>query len=62
MKRRIDPFKLVAELLGLASVALVGCGIHAIYPPAAWIFLGVACGIPYIVSTLRSLPRQGDKR
>lgn len=62
MKRQID--KLAAELFGLASVALIACGLHAIYPPAAWIFLGVVCGIPYVARTIGSLrqARQGDER
>jgi hypothetical protein len=55
MKKRFDPFKFAAEFLGLASVLLIGYGIDRIYPPAAWIFLGIVCGIPYIVSTAQSL-------
>lgn len=64
MKRRFDPLKLAAELLGLASVVLITCGVHAIYPPAAWILLGIACGIPYVAMTIGSLrrARQGDNR
>ena len=60
MKRRFDPMKLASELLGLASVALITCGVYAIYSPAAWIFLGITCGIPYLISTLKSL--SGDKQ
>lgn len=62
MKKRFDPMKLASELLGLTSIALISCGVHAIYSPAAWIFLGIACGIPYLVSTLRSLPGREDKQ
>ncbi len=64
MKKRFDPFQLAAELLGLTSVALIAYGLHAIYPPMTWIFLGVVCGIPYIAGTLRTLEtrQQGDKR
>ncbi len=57
MKRRFD--KLAAELFGLASVALVACGMHMIYPPAAWIFLGIVCGIPYVARTVGAL--KGDE-
>lgn len=62
MKRRFNPFKFAAELLGLASVALITSGVYAIYSPAAWIFLGVTCGIPYLISTLRSLPGREDNQ
>jgi hypothetical protein len=56
-------YEIVAELLGLASIALIAYGLHAIYPPATWLFLGVVCGIPYIAGTLRTLqPRQEDRR
>jgi hypothetical protein len=58
MKRRFD--KLAAELFGLASVGLIACGLHAIYPPAAWIFLGIVCGVPYVARTIGSL--KGDNR
>jgi hypothetical protein len=55
MKKRFDLFRFTSELMGLASMALIAYGVHLIYRPAAWIFLGVICGIPYIVSTLKSL-------
>jgi hypothetical protein len=60
MKKRFDPFKFVAEIMGLASVLMIACGINRIYPPAAWIFLGIVCGVPCIVSTLKSLLRRRD--
>ncbi len=62
MKKRFNPFQLAAELLGLASVALIACGLHEIYPPATLIFLGVCCGIPYAVGTLKTLAQPEDKR
>ncbi len=63
MKKKPDPLQIAAELLGLASIALIAYGLHAIYPPATWIFLGVCCGIPYIAGTLSSLRApQGEKR
>jgi hypothetical protein len=48
------------EAMGLLSIILIARGIWLIYMPAAIIFLGIACGLPYILRTLESL--RGDKQ
>jgi hypothetical protein len=40
---RVDPW----DLVGLAAVALIGCGIWLIHMPSALIFLGLICGAVY---------------
>jgi hypothetical protein len=50
------------EALGLASVILIARGVWLIYEPAALIFLGIVCGIPYLVRTMLSLKRAEKDR
>jgi hypothetical protein len=45
------------EALGLASVFLITRGIWLIYEPAALIFLGIVCGIPYLTRTMLLIKR-----